>query len=230
MKLMLYSIMVIALTACGSQTEEISHIDSVAETGARWDDPTNIPVCFVDSRSSQQVDRDLIQSNITRNYNTRTEGMIAFTGWGTCSNSYDSPEIRIKIGPPVPAGNGYVITGCSSIGPYPEAGFSGCRFTFFSRPYNMYISTDYIGTDVHEFGHALGLRHEHARTDSPEECQTEEVVTDGEDIVSLNGNEGQIIYLTEDYDEDSIMSYCNNSADLSQGDLDGLMKLYYGGI
>lgn len=68
---------------------------------------------------------------------------------------------------------------------------------------------------VHEFGHVLGIVHEHLRTDKGSGCSR----TDGTD-----GNKE----LTP-YDPDSEMNYCNNgknSGKLSYGDVITIVKLF----
>ncbi len=80
----------------------------------------------------------------------------------------------------------------------------------------MYIFPLDQGTVVHEFGHAVGLRHEHARTDAPLRCDTGEVAYEG----------GGIKYYSDDFDAESVMGYCNNAAELSADDIDGLNRLY----
>jgi hypothetical protein len=72
---------------------------------------------------------------------------------------------------------------------------------------------------MHEFGHALGLAHEHNRADRPSSCTDAPQGTNGDLYV---GN----------WDIDSMMNYCNpgwsNAGNPSAGDVAGLARLYGG--
>ncbi len=70
---------------------------------------------------------------------------------------------------------------------------------------------------VHEFGHVLGFRHEHERTDTPTACTADGARTGVPTVVTA-------------YDQNSIMNYCalnwNNNGTLSLGDVRGVQSLY----
>jgi len=70
---------------------------------------------------------------------------------------------------------------------------------------------------LHEFGHALGLRHEHARDDDT--CNATAEVLDPE------GYDGEPLWA---YDAGSVMSYCTGGNRLSVGDIRTLNTLYPG--
>lgn len=204
--------LLVLLTACGGA--EDSHVSSVADTSALWSNPSSIPVCFVDSNANWQQYRDSIKQSVTTNYNKTNK--VRFTGWGICGTTSSTPTIRIKIGNAISVSGGSIL-GCSHIGPGPSS-YSACQslLTNYRGPgFNMYIYPD-TATAIHEFGHALGLRHEHARTDAPSRCKTGEVA----------GRGGDIVYLTPTFDSKSVMGYCNNTAALSAGDIAGLNTLY----
>jgi hypothetical protein len=71
----------------------------------------------------------------------------------------------------------------------------------------------------HEFGHAIGLGHTHARPDAPPDCREK----------MGNQNSGVSWQLTP-YDPDSIMNYCNpkfyNDGRLSALDIETVRLLY----
>jgi hypothetical protein len=78
--------------------------------------------------------------------------------------------------------------------------------------------TQLDGVTVHEFGHAVGMEHEHGRTDDRRECPAtyDDSVPQGPDTT----------YLTV-YDPQSVMSYCSGRSRLSDLDVQGL-RTYYG--
>lgn len=73
-----------------------------------------------------------------------------------------------------------------------------------------------VPSSLHEFGHVLGLVHEHNRPDRPLGCD--------EPMGSLGD------LFVGDYDPESIMNYCNpvwnNGGELSEGDKTGIQELY----
>ena len=71
---------------------------------------------------------------------------------------------------------------------------------------------------VHEFGHAIGLRHEHERV-SRDVCPYADRVPQQDPKLST---------LNTPYDEVSAMNYCSNYQDLSKWDIEGINRLYPG--
>ena len=70
---------------------------------------------------------------------------------------------------------------------------------------------------LHEFGHALGLTHEHNRDDTPEACTKSQQGTKGDTTVGT-------------WDAQSVMNYCNetyaNGGQLSEGDIETIRTAY----
>ena len=85
---------------------------------------------------------------------------------------------------------------------------------------------------LHEFGHALGFHHEHRRTNEDGElvtdswCQWEHPTKSGD-----SGNIKDGTFLSDEYDANSIMSYCPQFKQyfnaISEDDAGGIQK-YYG--
>ncbi|SMF60130.1 hypothetical protein [Pseudobacteriovorax antillogorgiicola] len=204
----------VLINSCGAETQHSSP-SGIADNSNLWPNPGAIPVCFTNSADHPAVALD-VQRRVTRNYN-QTQN-IRFTGWGECDNNTPSPAIRIGLTPVdfwtlIFIGN---VTGCSQLGPGVDS-FSDCTDITPADNFNMFIDpAQYVGTDVHEFGHALGLRHEHARTDAPVNCQTGESAPEA----------GHIVYFGDDFDSDSVMGYCNGTNDLSADDIATLDALY----
>jgi hypothetical protein len=158
---------------------------------------------------------------------------VRLSGWQSCSFSPDSPK-DIRIGRmPVGGGAGRSEIGTNALDvpadqPTMLLNFSaddleGCR----GNPSGLCRQTGPEGLDpavvtsfehviLHEFGHALGLRHEHAHTD--ETCSWEE-------DLDPDGYNGQTLWA---YDPASVMNYCAQPTKLSVGDIRTLNTLYPG--
>jgi len=92
-------------------------------------------------------------------------------------------------------------------GNYPAAGLR----------YSSFITTRTRATAIHEFGHAIGLMHEHERTDVTDCDRGDGSIVSGQPYV----------YVT-DYDANSIMNYCHSESitTLSDKDVAGVNYLY----
>ncbi|NRA65553.1 MAG: hypothetical protein HRU19_13780 [Pseudobacteriovorax sp.] len=77
--------------------------------------------------------------------------------------------------------------------------------------------TNCIGSNaIHEFGHAIGLSHEHNRGDRPASCTDSPQGTNGDTTVGS-------------FDPNSIMNYCYGSSynnQLSAGDIATIQAMY----
>jgi hypothetical protein len=172
-----------------------------------------------------------IKNHVTTDYSSKAG--IGLIGWGSCTTRDKSSRIiRVTFsrvhnwsGNQIGAGGGLSMVGASSYscgtgclggtmridisrdGRYPSVGSWARNFA----------TTQTRATAVHEFGHALGLLHEHERTDAPGCRDFDDKVRDND----WNAYVGR-------FDADSIMNYCHNSSlsTLSPGDVAGLKYLY----
>lgn len=173
----------------------------IASTSNRWKDPQNIPVCFVNgdgTSTNEEYIRDLVTSEYAK-------AGLCFTGWTRCSANPPCPSIRLHVGVPSDADGRWA--GESYVG-------AVCKVP---HEWTVWLRTDQLNhATVHEFGHAIGLHHEHARTDNLGECSysSSEIMPEG----------GAIEYFTV-YDADSVMSYCGQNR-LTETDIEGIRTFY----
>jgi hypothetical protein len=144
-----------------------------------------LPVCFrsrfngADSDATQ-ADRDEVRARVEAAWEGLPRSAVAFTGWDACDD--DAGFIKVFVGRMV-SGN------------YPWQG--GTRAGIMRVTLGR---SDDHHTTLHEFGHALGLRHEQLHPDKPPEC-TASSPNDGD------GLQEDDLVLTE-YDAQAVLNYC----------------------
>lgn len=228
----------LSLIGCGRQDEYLqskdSDLDSVVLDAARskWTNPREIPVCVMNRGAlGHELFNDLMDF-VKNEYRTKTG--IGFSGWGDCTTAQlGISVIRVQFNlkhnwtssAAVIAGGGLSMVGMSSrtcgtdcVGGTMrlDIGASGNYPADGSR-YSSFIKSRTRATAIHEFGHALGLMHEHERTD----------------VIGCDKGDGSVVsgqpyvYVT-DYDANSIMNYCHSGSimTLSDKDVAGINYLY----
>jgi hypothetical protein len=203
---------------------------------SRWPAHQGIPVCWAPNLDPEQPIAQKIRVAVEDTWGRYSS--IWFEGWGNCPAP--SPGL-------MPDGNIIYIMSIDGIGP------SGTDFgpkvagsnPPHPRPTEMRLNGGAISNAlcdlgpggnsheecviwmaVHEFGHALGFLHEHARRDF---TQCPKSVASPTKFAFHDKREGGGTNLTT-YDENSVMNYCssdgNNDGQLTWKDVAGLQAVY----
>jgi hypothetical protein len=201
-------------------------------TGDNWKWPAGeIPVCWTnlvagnhEDYDDQETKRGWVKEAVNINFATFTP--LSFTGWEAC-NADGEDGIRIKIlWDGTTASSSHV--GKSSMGSGQADGEAGMNLQFAQATIDP--KAVIISAALHEFGHALGFRHEHRRADAKPGlgCADRHPAKDGDP--ELVGDQQ---YLTTAYDANSIMNYCplfgSFFTSLSEADVIGLQNAYGAG-
>ena len=150
-------------------------------------------VCFRsayngNASDATQADRDTVRDRVQGAWANLPRSAVAFAGWGLCPVD-DSNYVKVFVGS--------MVTGNSPWAHGTKAGIM--RLSLGSTTHDVY-------TTIHEFGHAIGIRHEQLHPDKPPSCTSQQA---GE---SLGANDEVLT----SYDPDAIMNYCGpNSTHIS---------------
>lgn len=231
------------LISCSARRPVESEASAVANTTRLWPQPAQIPVCWHTSTDEPELypeERKRVQTLVTEQFN-RTLA-IRFVGWHDCDKDHEA-LLQACLGrfPKPPHCVGLARKAMVSIQltkklPKGTFGVSGIGPELKAAPTMKLDPRKIETTAVHEFGHAIGLQHEHARTDSPRFVRDPGIVSPEPDYEISNcadyARAEKAVehpelnkYLTE-FDPDSVMNYCSGKNILSERDIAGINQLY----
>lgn len=201
--------------SCGvSETQSKS--SALVTTVDLWPNPKAIPVCWLNSSESSESVMNSIRDHLAEEYGQKT--IVNFVGWKPCiEQQMTKAVIRVYVRKDGNFGSGRSLVGAKpGIGVLPHGGTMELSMprNWPSRG-NLWLKKKVHYAALHEFGHALGLRHEHLREDA----------TNCKHATGIPPENSRPV---GEYDIYSVMNYCSKSRTfrLSEGDLQGIENLY----
>lgn len=209
------------LPACdrNAPTPQLNPVDLSLEQDPRafidvpniWPSADPLVVCWISGYEGRDKEIEWVKASIERTWERAAN--IRFTGWKACNETRGRVDIPIfiKDAGPYVLGLGRSIREMVLNFDFQEwgCGASACRFDETRRKEVI------ESIAIHEFGHALGLSHEHNRTDTPDSCEKDP-----------QGPNGTLDF--GEWDSISVMNYCNPGLglELSRTDINAVQFMY----